>query len=120
MLVSNDYLDALSVVTVTEAHLWMAERVRQFLDHWQHEGFGFAEARTLICLDLAYVAGRYGEDAQRNAYRLYGAVHPLVLFMTKDERRGRQFLFEFTEPELQHAAARAGGLYSGVREGALV
>jgi hypothetical protein len=102
----DDYEIATSFPTITEACEWMQRRVRKFLADWQHEGLGYDGARQLICIQLAYIARLRGPDDERLVYRLYGAIHPLVLFMTKEERKGRQFPHEFTEAELRQAADR--------------
>lgn len=124
MKLLDEYKEAMSVQTVTEARMWMAKRVREFLKHWQHENMGWDEARRLISINLAYVAGMHGPDAQERVYQLYGAIHPTVLAMTKEERKGRQFPHEFTDAELRQAADRwvgqATGFRSTFREGAPV
>jgi hypothetical protein len=100
----QDYQEAMAVQTVTEARMWMAARIREFLKHWQREGMGREEARRLICINLAYNAGKLGAKEQERVYQLYGALHPLVLCMTKEQRKGRQFLHEFTQEEIRQAS----------------
>lgn len=103
----DDYEEAIAVHTVTEAREWMARRVRKFLNDWQHEALSYDAGRLLVCVQLAWVAHLRGPDAERRVYRLYGAVHPLVLFMTKEERKGRQFPSEFSDAELRQAGERS-------------
>jgi hypothetical protein len=99
----QDYQDAMSAVTGPDAAAWMAERIDAFMRHWQHERMGREGARHLICLTLAYFAGKEGAAAQERVYQLYGALHPAVLCMTKEQRKGRQFLHEFSQEEIRQA-----------------
>lgn len=106
MRLLEEYRDAMDVQTYTEARLWMAAQVREFLHHWQHDAVGWDQARGVICINLAYAAGMHGPEAQQRVYDLYGAVHPSVLALSKEERRGRQFPFEFSDIELRVGAER--------------
>lgn len=115
MRLLEEYDSAMAVNTQTEAALWMAAQVRKFLEHWQHSGMGRDEARQMICLNLAYTAGLHGPEAQERVFRLYGALHPLVTCMTKEERKGRQFIHEFSYQELRQAADRWIKHATGVR-----
>lgn len=102
----DEYREAMAVHTHTEARVWMAAKIREFLDRWQHDSMGWEQARGLICIQLAYAAGLHGADAQERVYQLYGAIHPSILAMSKEETKGRLFPHEFSDAELRNAAGR--------------
>lgn len=106
MRLLDDYREAMDVQTRTEARMWMAARVREFLDHWQHDAVGWEQARAIICIQLAYAAGMRGAADQERVYQLYGAIHPSLLAMSKHEKKGRMYPHEFTPAELSQGAAR--------------
>ncbi len=111
MNLHQEFEEAMAVHNGAEAAAWMAGQIERLLAHWQHDGFGREQARQLICINLGYMAAHHGREAQRRVFDLYGALHPMVLMMSEEERKDRQFVFEFSDAELFEAAARWRGRF---------
>lgn len=106
----EEFESAMQVNTKAEAAVWLYERAAQLIRTEKLFGpevpgvpLNTELAVALIRTNLGYMAGYYGQEAQIKALDYYGALHPVVESMTAEQRRGRNFAFQFSAEELMEA-----------------